>query len=219
MNEFLRRSLPHRSDLIFSGVFASTFAVLAGVLITVVVVWLPKVYSSTVRIAIEKGNRPTAEVIGDGELDPYYIQTEFEKITSRDVLTTVIEDLDLTRWLGSQTGAASRLAPEEAFRLLRNMVDVRQTRNTSLLEVRVCSEDRLGAAEIANKIVEVYQRNKASAKAPGRVEIVDPAEPGLRPIRPNLLLSLSVGLPTSGVASLIVALLVRLILARRWSAS
>src|SRR5512141_2318476 len=68
------------------------FAVFLLVVLTTTVVtyWLPKYYASTVRIAVEKD---VSDIPGLFELrknaanfDPYFIQTEFEKIQGKTVL-------------------------------------------------------------------------------------------------------------------------------------
>src|SRR2546423_2950541 len=66
---------------------------------TLVTFILPESYSSTVRISVEKdaqdieniGGRPNASA---GFYDPYFLQTQFEKIQSKSVLYTVITNFD-----------------------------------------------------------------------------------------------------------------------------
>src|SRR5688500_1175297 len=56
---------------------------------TIVTFILPKTYSSTVRIAIEKDATDVAGLGGErhySSFDPYWIQTEFEKIKSKSIL-------------------------------------------------------------------------------------------------------------------------------------
>ncbi|PYI82868.1 MAG: hypothetical protein DME26_16280 [Verrucomicrobia bacterium] len=89
------------------------------------------------------------------------------------------------------------------------MVDVRQSRNTSLIEIRVLSKDQVAAAQIANAIADVYRRQTSAAKNSAAVELVDAAEPGIRPVRPNVPLSLSLGWIGSVVVATLVALLLR----------
>src|SRR5919109_2545850 len=64
---------------------------------TAVTFILPESYMSTVRIAVEKDTSDIAPLMGlppSGQYDPYFIQTEFEKIRSKKVLYQVIEELD-----------------------------------------------------------------------------------------------------------------------------
>jgi len=106
------------------------------------------------------------------------------------------------RW-GTRYARGSLLGTHECLMLLNRQLDVRQVRSTALVEVRFFSRDRNEAAEIANAIAASYRLLRAS----NRVEIVDSAEPSLRPSRPNkpeyimigALLSLIIGLMASGI--------------------
>lgn len=212
MNQSLINSLFRNPTLTFAKVFSVTFLLLSAVIVTVVS-WLPKVYLSTARVAVEQqgysvsfspdGNTLTSRATGG--YDPYFMQTEFEKITSKNILNQVIEELGLTQWLAQQTGAP-RLTLDESYQLLRRMVNVRPFPNSGLVEVRVFSEDRVAAAEIANKIVDVYRLVSKTARPQGNVEVADRAEPSLRPVRPNLPLNLFLGLVSSLAFSAILAL-------------
>src|SRR5947208_15433249 len=58
----------------------------------------PKSYSSTVKISVEK-DAPDVTGLAGGQsisyIDPFWVQTEFERITSKPVLFRVIHKLDL----------------------------------------------------------------------------------------------------------------------------
>lgn len=68
---------------------------------TAVTFLLPQSYSSTVRIEVKKDSTDIAPLLmgvqQEAGFDPYFIQTEFEKIKSKEVLYEVIDDpgLDL----------------------------------------------------------------------------------------------------------------------------
>ena len=130
------------------------------VLTTTVVTFLLKpTYSSTVRIAIEKDNSDIAPLLGiqaNMQYDPYFIQTEFEKIQSKKVLHEVIKDLALnTTW--AERYNAETLTTNETYMVLQKLIQINQFRNTSIIEITAYSEDREEAAEIANSIAEQYQ--------------------------------------------------------------
>src|SRR6185369_1632072 len=136
---------------------------------TLVTFILPESYSSTVRISVEKdaqdieriGGRPNASA---GFYDPYFLQTEFEKIQSKSVLYTVITNLDLnTKWAARYKEEGS-LRTDVTFLILKSHIDVRQSRNTTLIEIRVFSEDKDEAAKIANTIAEVYRDTRLALK-------------------------------------------------------
>jgi polysaccharide biosynthesis transport protein len=134
---------------------------------TVVTLWLPKTYAATARIQIEKDN---TDIPGLTERNPhqpfdfYYIQTQFERIQSELVLHKVIEDLKLhERWARRYGLAEPYTLPETFDLLVERRMDLRQVRNTSLVDIRVFSEDPEEAAEVANKIAEVYLSHRADS--------------------------------------------------------
>jgi capsular exopolysaccharide synthesis family protein len=140
-------------------------AVLLLVVITVTAVTyiLPESYMSTVRIAVDKDVTDVANFSGTPSFsgyDPYFILTEFEKIQSKNVLYDVIKRMGLNEKWGKRYGAEGPLKTTESFMILRGSLNVRQSRNTSLIEISVWSEDRQEAADIANTIAEVYRESR-----------------------------------------------------------
>jgi capsular exopolysaccharide synthesis family protein len=133
---------------------------------TAVTFVLQESFCSTVRIAVEKTMTdidPLGRTQGPMQFDPYFIQTEFEKIQSKSILYPVIEGLGLNKRWATRYNEVSLSVPE-TYLLLRKNLDVRQSRNTSLIEIRAFSEDRNEAAEIANKIAEVYREARVNVK-------------------------------------------------------
>src|ERR1700679_1639125 len=66
---------------------------------TLLTFWLPKQYSSTVQIEVQKDS-PEISVTGEGHgnvvsSDPYFLTTQFKIIESYSILTNVIEALHL----------------------------------------------------------------------------------------------------------------------------
>ena len=133
---------------------------------TAVTFMLPESFSSTVRIEVGKDSTDIAPLLmgvqAEQGFDPYFIQTEFEKIKSKNVLYEVIEDsiLDLRSTYGKRMGADAYLLTHEVYPYLLKSIDVRQTRNTSLIEIRVFDEDPDLASAIANRIAEAYRQNR-----------------------------------------------------------
>jgi uncharacterized protein involved in exopolysaccharide biosynthesis len=128
---------------------------------------LPESYMSTVRIAVEKDAsdiNPIGFTQASAGYDPYFITTEFEKIRSKAVLYPVIEQLRLNERWARRFGSDTPLRTMESFEILKRMMDVRQTRNTSLIEIRVYSNSKENpaqeAAEIANRIAQVYKETR-----------------------------------------------------------
>src|SRR4051812_48326338 len=85
-------------------VIISVFLLIA-ITATVVTFILPQYYSSTARIEINSAGNVIAEMGGSQSAlqsgyDPYYIQTEFSKMQSEQVLGRVIKALDLNNEWG-----------------------------------------------------------------------------------------------------------------------
>src|SRR5512142_1442569 len=102
---------------------------------TAVTFILPEQYSSTVRIEVGKDNPDIAPLLYGAQtqntFDPYFIQTEFEKIKSTLVLNDVIKELNLVDVYSKRYNAEGKLKVPEVYSALVKQVDVRQTRNTS----------------------------------------------------------------------------------------
>jgi polysaccharide biosynthesis transport protein len=128
---------------------------------TIAVTWiLPKVYSSTVRISVEKDAPDVPGLFqqnAQATFDPYWMQTQFEIIQSKSVLYPVITNLNLNVTLAAQYNADGPLPVPETFEILKRLIDVRQSRNTSLIEIRVFNQNPDLAAKIANTIAKQYK--------------------------------------------------------------
>lgn len=126
---------------------------------TLVTFVLPEAFSSTARIKVERDGSDISglngpQLLGTG-YDPYFIQTEFEVIQSEIILGKVINELDLNKkWAPA---GEPPLKTEQTMTLLKAHMDLRPVRNTTLIEIRLYSENKNEAAEIANKIAETYQ--------------------------------------------------------------
>jgi len=140
---------------------------------TAVTFILPESWSSTVRIAVEKDVsdiNPIGFTQNNSAYDPFFIRTEFEKIRSRKVLYKVIENLRLNERWGERYNNNIPLKTPETFDILHGKIDVRETRNTSLIEIRVYSDAKekdnpaQEAAKIANEIANVYRATRLELK-------------------------------------------------------
>ncbi len=134
---------------------------------TLVTYILPEKYASTVRISVDKDSPDVsgiAEARSAQGYDPYFIQTEFQKIQSTLVLNRVITNLGLNRKWAEKNKLEGDLRTEETYAMLKGSLDVSQSRNTSLIEIKVLSEDKAEAATIANEIARVYQSTRIELK-------------------------------------------------------
>ena len=134
---------------------------------TVVTFILPKSYASTVRIRVEK-EAQDVQGIGmerqSGGYDPYWMQTEFETIQSKSILHQVITNLNLNKKWAEKFKEEGDLRTDLTYQILKAQVDVRQSRNTSLIEISAYSEDNAEAAMIANEIAQVYRDSRLNQR-------------------------------------------------------
>ncbi len=134
---------------------------LTAVTTTVVTFFIPKTYMSLSRISIEKDTSDIAPLLGmqsgPSAFDPYFIQTEFEKIQSQMVLDKVVDKCNLSEeWKLSDDVTARKL--------LKKAIDVRQFRNTSIIELRAYDRDKNLAQKIAQALAEEYQTHRTDAQ-------------------------------------------------------
>ncbi len=133
------------------------------VLLTAAVVtyFQPREYLSSVFIEV-KSTAQNVRIFGNGDPnmpihDPTLAPTVYQVIQRTGILYPVIEDLKLQdKW--AKGGA--RPTREQAYQRLRSKLDVDEVRNTDLLQISVLSTDPQEAADIANKIVSVYQSTR-----------------------------------------------------------
>ncbi|EEF59878.1 GumC family protein [Pedosphaera parvula] len=134
---------------------------------TIVTFILPEQFSSTARIKVEGD---TTDVPGitqtpnySGHYDPYFIQTEFEVIQSEVILDRVIEGLNLNEaW--KQYNNGQKLKTSQSRAQLKRMMELHPDRNTSLIEIKIYSNDKKEAAAIANEVAIVYQKYRLDQK-------------------------------------------------------
>ncbi len=131
------------------------------VLVTAAVVtyFQPREYQSSVFVEVKSTaqNLRIFSNMGDPSLpihDPQLAPTVFQIIQRTGILYPVIDDLKLQdKW----TKGGARPSREQAYQMLRGKLNVEEVRNTDLLQISVLDVDPQRAADIANKIVAVYQ--------------------------------------------------------------
>jgi len=194
---------------------------------TVVTFILPEAYASTARIklnlspmTIPATNRPPNEA-GFPRVDTIMFLTELGVIQSELILDPVIDQLDLNEAWRKKYNSDVKFKTSDSRAALRHMIEVRPVKNTSLIDVKVYSDDKLEAARIANAIAEEYQLYLAKkavemsslpSVTPLKAEIIEHSEPSNRPVRPNkplnIMLGIMCGTIFGGMAGAIVAALV-----------
>ncbi len=156
---------------------------LTAVLITLLV---PKSYVSAARVRVTES---APDAVSTSAHDPDFLENQFVVIQSERVLTNAMAQLRLNERWAQRFAKGGPLSADEVLVLLRQRLDVRQLRGTSLIEIRVFSEDRVEAADLANAIVGSYQ----AADTGCRVESVARALPSLHAVRPDWTINLGFG--------------------------
>lgn len=142
-------------------VIISVFLLIA-ITATVVTFILPESYSSTARIEVNPDVSDISGIAGgmgsyaNAPYDPYFIQTEFEKMQSEKVLGRVIELLDLNNAWGKKYNGGVPLKTEDTMQMLKQHMSLSPERNTKLVDITVYSEDKDDAARVANGIAQAY---------------------------------------------------------------
>lgn len=122
---------------------------------SIVTYLMPSRYMSSVTMQIKESDT-SLQVFGRDAVerfDPHFVTTQFEIIQRKEILYPVIENLQLER----KWRVNSR---DLAYATLRKRLNMRELRNTDLIQISVLDQDRSQAADIANAIAEEYQRRR-----------------------------------------------------------
>jgi capsular exopolysaccharide synthesis family protein len=123
--------------------------------------FMPRIFQSNVIIEVEQ-NEQKIRIFGDGYqggmgMDPRFATTQFQIIQRKEMLYPVIDSMNLLQKWGEAYGVRTK---EQAYFKLRGMIDVREVRNTNLLQISVESTDPQEASDLANTIAQEYQRKR-----------------------------------------------------------
>lgn len=131
---------------------------------------LPKAYTATTSLVINyKGMDPVTGLMMPAQLMPGYMATQIDIITSRNVALKVVDLLKFTE------NATAREQFYEATKgkgdmrawfadLLLNKIDVKPSRESSVLEISFSGTDPEFAAAVANAFAEAYQLTNIQLK-------------------------------------------------------
>ena len=129
---------------------------------TLVTFILPEQFASTATLKIERDKSDIDELSGNSarfsSFDPYFIQTEFEVIQSETILSNVVDRLDLNSEWGKKYNDGNKFKTHETVGILKGRLDLRPRRNTTLIDIRVFSENPNDAVKLANEIAQTYQK-------------------------------------------------------------
>ncbi len=198
---------------VFARVFALVFLPILFTSVTLTLI-LPEYFASTARILINPNTSESAATPAHTypPYDPYFIETEFEKMQSEIVLGRVISQLDLNDKWGKKYNNNVPLKTDQSIELIKERLTLKPENNPKLIDITVFSEDKVEAAQIANAIVYSYQnyRNRVQSNAElngvgtmqnplehipqqSLVVFVNQAMPGNVPVRPNKPLNIILG--------------------------
>jgi capsular exopolysaccharide synthesis family protein len=124
----------------------------------VTVYFLPREYYSKATIEVKPDANTTMNVFQEGQYnpgsDPRLAPTQFKILQEKVILYKVIDDLGLTtKW----AGGGPPVPREQAYARLLGMMDMKEVRQTDLIEIGIWSTDKDEAADVANSIARVYQ--------------------------------------------------------------
>ena len=133
---------------------------LVMITVTAVTFVMPEAFSSTARIKVDK-DTPDIQLWGAGSggqgYDPYFLTTEFEVLKSRTILDGVIGDLRLNEKYAERFKSPQAFTTQQSYEVLSKELDVKQYRNTSIIEISATNPDKQLAADIANTVGRRYQ--------------------------------------------------------------
>jgi uncharacterized protein involved in exopolysaccharide biosynthesis len=153
------------------GTWLITFGLLALILL-VGLIPLRRNYTSVARIDLGPPTNPSG-TNAHVTFDPSFLQTEFERIKSSAVLSQVLAELRSLPGFEKHTRISPDSSLPDALRRLQKIIDLRQSRSTTLIEIRARTSHPQISADLANKLAEVYIR--AAATNGFRATLVDRA--------------------------------------------
>ena len=139
-----------------AGIIILTF-LLTMITAGVTVYFMPREYYSKATIEVKADDTSGLRIYEGSSAagaDPRLAPTQFKIIQEKEILYPVIDQLGLcTRW----AGGGAPIQREQAYGKLLGMLDMKEVRQTDLIEIGIWSVDKEEAAEIANMIASVYQ--------------------------------------------------------------
>ena len=138
----------------------------------------PVYEANTTLYVIHKSNGSEFSIAYNDLLIGQQLVKDYKEIVkSRRITTKVIEELEL-----------GYLSPSQ----LANKISVDSKNETRLIEIRVQDKDPRTAANIANKVAEVFKEEVVEIMKVENINIVDTAQVPVNPIKPRLLMNVAV---------------------------
>lgn len=140
-----------------------TFLIVVGVTVALSLI-LPKTYTATSSLVVNyKGVDPVTGMVMQAQLMPGYMATQVDIITSHAVATKVVQNLGLTnspvikQQFEDERGDSQVKIEDWLADLLIKKLDVKPSRESSMLEISYTGADPQFAAAIANAFADAYQ--------------------------------------------------------------
>jgi capsular exopolysaccharide synthesis family protein len=135
--------------------------------VAVVTYFLTPMYASTTGMKVEK-DTPDVTVLGFGMqqqgFDVYFFMTEFEVLKSREILERVIRNLKLDGVYAKRL-KLPELPVQQAYDLLSRNIEVKQRKNTSIIEITAFDPEKELARNIADEVAKVYEGYREELRA------------------------------------------------------
>ena len=174
--------LKARKGLIF------TSLALSVLIIGVISAFMPKVYTATASLVVNhQGPDPVTGLAMPSQLIPGYLATQVDIISSRNVALKVVDALKLAPATTANPNPDARMSARErqADTLLKNL-DVKPSRESSVLYVTYKSRDPQTAARVANAFVQAYTQTNLELKTQPARETATWFDQQLGELRNNL---------------------------------
>ncbi|MGY3765900.1 YveK family protein [Vagococcus vulneris] len=90
---------------------------------------------------------------------------------------------------------------------LKEMISVEQTQNSQMFSIKVTSPDPVEAANIANVVASVFQKEAKKYTNADKVSVISKAEVNNKPVSPNAVINLAIGVVLGLIVGVGVALI------------
>ncbi|MEQ1860803.1 MAG: polysaccharide biosynthesis tyrosine autokinase [Chthoniobacteraceae bacterium] len=150
-----------RTIKVRAGLVVLTF-LLVMVTAGVTTYFLPREFFSKVTMEVRPDNSgPLGGGVfgggGRGGMDPMFVPTQFQILQKKEILYPVIDSLKLVETWSSE---GRKMTAENAYMKLVRMMELREVRNTGLIEIGIYSTDAQEAANIANTVAVIYRETR-----------------------------------------------------------
>lgn len=136
--------------------------------VAVVTYFLTPMYEGTTGMKVDKDTPDMTAFMGFGmqqqPFDPYFFNTEFEVLKSREILERVIIKLKLDAVFAKRL-KLPELPVQQAYDLLSRNIEVKQRKNTSIIEITAFDPEKELARNIADEVATVYERYREELRA------------------------------------------------------